>query len=377
MLPAGKTVAVVTVTYNSERLLPDFLAALADGLKGVSWHLTVADNASADDGVSVLRRLAPEATVVEMGRNVGYAAGINAAVRAARPHSAILVLNPDVRLRPGCATDLLGALGPGTGLAVPQLLDGKSELIESMRREPTVLRAWADALVGAGRVGRYPALGEVVTDRRLYREETVTDWAEGSTLLISAECWQRCGPWDESFFLYSEETDFALRARDLGFVTRYIPSARAVHLEGGSAQSPGLWTLVMLNRVRLFSRRNGTIRTMAYWGALVSREASRAVLGKATSRAAVKALVSPRRLREPRGPHSIAVGRRRLPQPFHQANGGVPAPQGKARAAQQGGTQRLRRVVAADTEPGLQPAVQPRRPPVAGVDPAVLQSAQV
>lgn len=299
------TVAVVVVTYNSAGLLEDLIASLDDGLKGVSWHLTVADNASADGTVGRLRSLAPTATVVEMGRNAGYAAGINAGVKAAPTHSAILVLNPDVRLMPGCVVELLGALQPGTGLAVPQLLDGKSELIESMRREPTVLRAWGDALLGARRAGRYPALGEVVTDRRRYDRECVTDWAEGSTLLISAECWQRCAPWDESFFLYSEETDFGLRARDAGLATRYVPSARATHLEGGSTQSPGLWTLVMLNRVQLFCRRNGKIRTVAYWGALVSREASRAALGKPTSRAAVKALVSRRRLREPRGPDSI------------------------------------------------------------------------
>jgi N-acetylglucosaminyl-diphospho-decaprenol L-rhamnosyltransferase len=134
---------------------------------------------------------------------------------------------------------------------------------------------------------------------------TVTDWAEGSTLLISAECWQRCAPWDESFFLYSEETDFALRARDAGLVTRYVPSARAVHLEGGSAKTPGLWTLVVLNRLRLFRRRNSKVRTGVYWAALVVRETSRAVLGKRTSRAALRALASPRRMREPRGPHSI------------------------------------------------------------------------
>jgi N-acetylglucosaminyl-diphospho-decaprenol L-rhamnosyltransferase len=309
MVLPEKTLAVVVVTYNSEHLLNDLLASFDEGLKGISWHLTVADNASTDNTVSTLRRLAPGATLIEMGRNAGYAAGINAGVKAARAHSAILVLNPDVRLMPGCAAELLGALRPGTGLSVPQLLDAKSELIESMRREPTVLRAWADALLGAQRAGRYRALGEVVTDRRPYRKETVTDWAEGSTLLISAECWQRCGPWDESFFLYSEETDFALRARDVGFVTRYVPSALAVHLEGDSGQSPGLWTLLMLNRVRLFRRRNGKVRTVAYWGALVSREASRAILGRATSRAAVKALVSPRRLREPRGPHSVRLSR--------------------------------------------------------------------
>lgn len=298
-------VAVVVVTYNSGGLLEDLLASLPDGLKGVSWHLTVADNASSDGCVLTMRRLAPTATIVEMGRNAGYAAGINAAVRAAAPHSAILVLNPDVRLMPGCVAELLGALTPGSGLAVPQLVDRDGKLIESMRREPSVLRAWADALLGAGRAGRYPALGEVVTDPRCYDAPAVTDWAEGSTLLISAECWRRCGPWDESFFLYSEETDFALRARDAGLVTRYVPSARAVHLEGGSAQSPGLWTLVVLNRVRLFRRRNGTIRTAAYWTALVVREASRAVLGMKTSQAAVKALVSPRRMREPRGPQSV------------------------------------------------------------------------
>jgi GT2 family glycosyltransferase len=302
---SDQTVAVVVVTYNSERLLDDLLSSLEDGLKGVTWHLTVADNASADRTVPTLRRLAPAATIIEMGRNAGYAAGINAAVIAALPHSAILILNPDVRLMPGCVAELLSVMQPGTGIVVPQLRDGHSELIESLRREPTVLRAWGDALLGARRAGRHPAIGEVVTDKRLYERETVTDWSEGSTLLVSRECWQRCGPWDESFFLYSEETDFALRARDIGLVTRYIPSAQAVHLEGDSAKSPGLWTLVMLNKVRLFRRRNGIIRTSAYWCALVSREASRAVLGRETGGAAVKALVSPRRLLEPRGPHSV------------------------------------------------------------------------
>jgi len=298
-------VAVIVVTYNSAPLLEDLIASFDDGLKGVRWHLTVADNNSADGTLAMLHRLAPMATIIEMGRNAGYAAGINAAVQAARPHSAILVLNPDVRLMPKCALELLSRLGPGTGLAAPRLVDGESELIDSQRREPTVLRAWADALIGARRAGRHSAIGEVVTDRRYYDRETVTDWAEGSTLLISAECWQRCGPWDESFFLYCEETDFALRARDAGLVTQYIPSAQAVHLEGGSAESPGLWTLLTLNRIRLFRKRNGRIRTAAYWSALVWREGSRALLGRATSRAALQALVSPGRLREQRGPQSV------------------------------------------------------------------------
>jgi GT2 family glycosyltransferase len=301
-----ETVAVVVVTYNSERLVPDLIASLAPGLEGVDWHLTVADNASADDSVGVVHRLAPDATVVEMGRNAGYAAGINAAVAKAGPFDAVLVLNPDVRLTPGCVRTLLGVLRTeGTGIAVPLLVDGDGRLIHTMRRDPAARRVLGDAVLGAVRAGRYPALGEMVTDERRYAAETVTAWAEGSTVLFSAECWERCGPWDESFFLYSEETDFALRARDAGLATRFTPAARAVHLEGDSKVSPGLWTLLTLNKVRLYRRRHNPVAAAGFWAALLLREASRAALGKVPSRRAARALLSPARLRETPGPHTV------------------------------------------------------------------------
>ena len=303
---AHEHVAVVVVMYNSEPVISKCLSSLGAGLSGVSWELLVADNASSDGSVSVARNHAPSAIIVEMGRNAGYAAGINAAVAAAGPHTAVLVLNPDVRLEPGCVPKLLRAVQrPGVGIAVPRLVDGDAELIASMRREPTILRALGDAFLGATRAGRYPKLGEMVTDRKRYEVETLTDWAEGSTQLISAECWDRCGPWDESFFLYSEEADFDLRARDAGYATCYVPSAGAVHLEGGSGETPGLWRLLVLNKVRLYRRRNGPWRAALFWLALVIREGSRALTGRATSRAAVAGLLSPRRWREPPGPAAV------------------------------------------------------------------------
>jgi GT2 family glycosyltransferase len=301
-----ETVAVVVVTYNSEPLIADLVAALGPGMSGVAWHLTVADNASADGTVATVHRLAPEATVVEMGRNAGYAAGINAAVAKAGPRTAVLVLNPDVRLATGCCRELLAAVRtPGTGIAVPRLEDGHGTLIPSLRREPTILRTLGDAVLGGTTAGRYPALGEVVTDPRAYQTETVTDWAEGSTQLISDACWRACAPWDETFFLYSEETDFALRARDAGFATRFTPAARAVHLEGDSRVSPALWALLTVNRVKLYRRRHGAARTAGFWTALLLREASRAALGRPQSRMAARALLSPRRLRELPGERTV------------------------------------------------------------------------
>lgn len=300
----------MVVTYHSEHLLPDLLASLGPGMAGVRWHLTVADNDSRDGTVGTLRRLAPEGTVVEMGANRGYSAGINAAVAAAtasgRSFTAILVLNPDVRLEPGAGRELLVALRtPGTGIAVPRLTDAAGSLIPSLRREPSVLRTLGDALLGAGRAGRIPLLGEVVTGEHHYAAPATAAWADGSTQLISLDCWQACGGWDESYFLYSEETDFALRARDAGFATRFTPTARAVHLEGASRRSPALWALLSANRVRLYRRRHGPVRTAGFWTALLLREVSRAVIGRHTSRAAVRRLLRPGLLHETPGPGRI------------------------------------------------------------------------
>lgn len=300
---ARVAVAVVIVTYNSSRLLPELIASLPAGMGDLAWQLIVVDNDSSDDSVAVARHLAPNATIVETGRNAGYAAGINAGVAAAPPHSYILILNPDVRLLPDCVPALIAALDkPGTGLAAPHLIDREGVRIDTQRREPSIIRTLADALLGARRAGKIAGLGEVVTDEDRYQRETLVDWAEGSTLLVSKACWDACGPWDESFFLYSEETDFALRSRDAGYATRYTPTAHAIHLEGDSGQSPALWALLNLNRVRLYRRRHGVVLGALYWAVLVMREGSRALLGRPVNRAAIRALLSPSKMRATTGP---------------------------------------------------------------------------
>ncbi len=297
-------VAVVVVTYNSGADLPGLIDSLPAGMGRVSWELVVVDNASSDDTVSQARRLAPGAKVVETGRNGGYAAGVNAGVRCAAGHTAVLILNADVRLGRDCVPTLLTVLRqrPGIGVVVPRLVDARGELIESQRREPTFFRTFAAAVLGARRAGGWREWGEVVTDPAAYGTDTDTDWAEGSTQLISAECWAMCGPWDESFFLYSEETDFDLRARDAGFATRFVAGAAATHLEGGSAGSVRLWPLLVVNQVRLHRLRNGRAAGAAFWLATVLREASRAAVGRAASRAALADLLSPARMRAARGP---------------------------------------------------------------------------
>jgi len=310
---ASPRIAICVVTFNSAELVGGFAASLPEGAAGTDWELVVADNDSHDDTLGELRRHAPFARIVRTGANLGFAGGVNAAIAAAGPRDAYLLVNADVRLSPGCVLSMYERLGPSAGIVVPRLVDGDGRHILSQRREPTLGRIWADALLGAGTAARVGGWGEIVAVPGRYARETPTDWAEGAIQLLSAECLRRCGPWDESFFLYSEETDYHLRARDLGLGVLYTPSATAQHLRGDSRTSPALWSLLTMNRVRLFSRRHGAPATAIFWSALVLRESSRALLGHPTSRAALRDLVAPRRWRQRTGPEWLsgvaAVGR--------------------------------------------------------------------
>lgn len=285
---------VALVTYNSEAVLPECLATLQVAAAHAGrWHLVVADNASTDGSVALVERLHPTATVVRLPRNLGYAAGVNAAIAAAPGDGPVLVLNPDVRLEPEALVRMLRALArPGTGIVVPRIEDAAGHLQPSLRREPTVLRALGQALLGE-RSGRIPPLGETVTRGGAYRRPVTADWATGAAMLISRPCLEAVGPWDESFFLYSEETDFALRARDAGFALRHVPDAEAVHLGGESESSPRLWSILTVNRVRLYARRHGHGAAVAFAGAVLLGEAIRSLNGDGRHRAALRALLRP------------------------------------------------------------------------------------
>jgi GT2 family glycosyltransferase len=294
--------------YNSALLLRGLVDSLPDGLAGIDWQLIFVDNASTDGSTEEARHLVPGAQIIELGRNAGYAAGINAGIAAAGPATAVLALNADVRLGVGCVANLLRALRvPGTGIAVPRLTNRHGDLNPSMRREPGIGKVLLEAVAGSERLGRIWDVGEVVFDSCRYAEETTTDWAEGSMQLISRECLNACGPWDETFFLYSEETEFGLRARDAGFATRYMPSAHAVHLEGGSVDDPAKWSLVTKNKVKLYRRRHGRLAGALFYLCVLFREGSRTLLGHPTSRAACALLLSPGRMRAPAGPELLAT----------------------------------------------------------------------
>ncbi|MFD0330519.1 glycosyltransferase [Streptacidiphilus monticola] len=183
----SSVVSIVVVSWNSAAVLPGLLETLADGMAGTDWQFVLADNASADDSVAVVRAALPDARIVQTGRNAGYAAAINAAVAEVRPEGPVLVLNPDIRLRPGFGKALLAGLEaePGTGIAAPRLLGADGSVTPTLRREPSLPRAVGEAVLGNIRAGRFPC------SARSSPTPTPTPARPGPTGRRARPCWSR------------------------------------------------------------------------------------------------------------------------------------------------------------------------------------------
>ena len=274
---ANPEVTLIVVTYNSRAHIAGLAESIPAAMSGVQdWRLIVVDNASADGTSDAVCKLLPAAHLIEQDRNLGYAAGINAGIKACEPQANVVVLNPDVRLHEGCVKHLLNAFHEKeVGIAVPRLCTSDGVTSFSLRREPSIQSVWAEAVLGGRRAARL-GISEVISDQTAYVTEQDVDWATGAVMVISVACRNAVGNWDESFFLYSEEVDYCRRAREAGFVVRYVPSAVAEHAGGDYGTSVALWRTLVGNRARDYRRHHGLAKSALFQAGLAFNELLRA-----------------------------------------------------------------------------------------------------
>jgi N-acetylglucosaminyl-diphospho-decaprenol L-rhamnosyltransferase len=287
-------VSVVVVTYNSAPQLERFAASIPAAARDIRYEVIVVDNASTDDTVARVRELLPDARVIAGTDNRGYAAGLNAGIAVSNGTEAVLVCNPDIELGGGMIAQLLGALArPGAGVSAPRTTDEHGGLRYSQRRDQSVRRVLGEAVLGGTRACHYADWSQIVGDADEYTYAHTVDWASGAVLMISRECLDAVGEWDERFFMYSEEVDFQLRAREAGFDVWYVPDAVARHAGGDLHRSGALWGIQMANKVRLFRRRHNPVHTAVYRASWMFYETLRLPVGNGIHRDGLRALLVP------------------------------------------------------------------------------------
>lgn len=207
------------------------------------------DNASGDGTAGQLRRHAPWLEVVELPRNVGFAAGCNAGLALVRNASIVILLNPDVILRDDFF-ERLGALECPEDLAAigPAVLNADGQVEQSARRFPRL---------STGFFGRTTLLSRLFPQSGLVRRELRADldggaqdvdWVSGACLIIPRKSLEKVGFLDERYFLYWEDADWCRRAHDLGLKVRYEPQLVIHHYQGTSTSSRVLGSTVEFHR---------------------------------------------------------------------------------------------------------------------------------
>lgn len=219
-----RTVAVAIPSWNTLRLLPACLASLRD--QGAELDLLVVDNGSTDGSVAYLEEQGvPHLALPE---NIGFAAAVNlGARRTGAP--AVLALNADTVLEPGCVARLLEALDadPSLGGVQPRILQLDDEEGGRGPVEAARLYSAGQALTRDGRAFELGA-GEEQRPEHLRRREVFG--VCGAACLLRRELFDgELGGYDESYFAFYEDVDLNVRARIAGWRFAYVPDAVVWH----------------------------------------------------------------------------------------------------------------------------------------------------
>ncbi len=243
----------IVVTHNGRELALRTLRSALAARGGATVEWIVVDAGSGDGTADAIEREFAEVTVLR-AENRGFAASNNLALLRARGRY-VLLLNPDVEFRSGTLADLVAAMDarPGVGLASVVQVDAEGELQPSIRRFPSPLRSFGEALFAA----HWPLLRswqELETRPSRYRREGRADWLVGAFLIARAEAVEAVGPLDDRFFLYSEEVDWCYRFWQAGWPVAHLPTITVTHHCGGRSRGD---LMAQLSHSRLlFARKH-------------------------------------------------------------------------------------------------------------------------
>jgi GT2 family glycosyltransferase len=213
-------VAVVIPNWNSLEHLRRCLESLESAASGVEVELIVVDNGSEDGSVAYLE--SEGIPHVALPENTGFAPAVNLGARETRSE-AILVLNSDTTLEPGCLGRLLD------GLEADPALGGVQPLILQLEDAPGPVRVYSagESLTRDGR-GFEQDAGERREARHLVPSEPFG--VCGAACLMRRALFEELGGYDESYVIFCEDVDLNVRARVAGWRFETVPEAVVWHV---------------------------------------------------------------------------------------------------------------------------------------------------
>jgi GT2 family glycosyltransferase len=214
-------IGVVTVLYNSEIVLPEFLASL-DGQTFRNFVVYCVDNASKDRSCAMCKERGAQYVVIENGSNEGVARGNNQGIQAALADGCeyVLLLNNDVAFENSLFADLLAGLAENGG-------DMVTPLIYYYEPRDLIWCAGGTFSLIYGKRGKHFGIGE--HDRGQYAQDRKVDYSPTCCVLVHSSVFARIGMMDERYFVYWDDSDWMLRAKEQGITMWYLARPKLWH----------------------------------------------------------------------------------------------------------------------------------------------------
>jgi GT2 family glycosyltransferase len=270
-------VGIVTVTYGSADVLPDFLRSVF-APQPVDFRLYAVDNASRDGTLAALAACTdPRLIVIANKTNVGVARGNNQGIERALADGCthVLLLNNDVEFGPELLQGLCAALEQtGADAVVPLMLYW----------QPSD-RVW----FGGGRFvwpRPYPTAHENFgrLESEISKDHRPVEYAPTCCMLLRAEVFTRVGLMDEDYFVYCDDSDFCLRMVRAGCRMDFIPTLRLYHKVSALTGQESDFSIRYLTRntVRFVRKHYGPVSALLRIGVLTLHTVAQAVFRRAT-----------------------------------------------------------------------------------------------
>lgn len=248
--------SVITVTWNSAKLIGEQIRSVKAGCTSLSCEEIVVDNGSKDGTVSLIRSEFPEVLVLENTQN-GFATANNMALKQAKGEW-LLFLNPDMRVEPGSLDRIVSWMKdhPEVAIVSPKLVDEHGNLNKDAtpRRFP---RLWEQVALLLKLPHVFPHLldGYYMTDFDSDREQVV-DSVRGSFMLMRRDFVEKLGwAFDPRYFIWYEDVDICREALRQGLKVMYTPSITCVDYVGQSFKQ----------RDTVWKQKNFTKSMLTYW----------------------------------------------------------------------------------------------------------------
>lgn len=223
-----KKIAVVILNWNGAKLLEQFLPSVVAYSNEATVY--VADNASTDASIQVIKEQFPSVKIILNNANYGFAKGYNVALEQVEEDYYALV-NSDIEVTENWLAPILSIFDTELeiGIIQPKILDFKNK----------------DYFEYAGAAGGfidqfgYPfcrgrIFESIEKDNHQYDDESEIFWASGACFFIRKEIYRRLKGFDDDFFAHQEEIDLCWRAFNLGYKVKYTSKSVVYHVGGAT-----------------------------------------------------------------------------------------------------------------------------------------------